>query len=94
MASGANIFLCGPPGSGKSYVLEQFVRATQASGKRVAVTATTGIAASLLNGLTIHSWSGMRTKHDLGATDMTSLLNDSSLVQRLNSTEILIIDEI
>ena len=94
MASGANIFLCGPPGSGKSYVLEQFIRAAQARAKRVAVTATTGIAASLLNGVTIHSWSGMRTKHRLGAADMTSLLNDSSLVQRLNSTEILIIDEI
>ncbi len=94
MASGANIFLCGPPGSGKSYVLEQFVRAAQASGKHVAVTATTGIAASLLNGVTIHSWSGLRTKYDLKDTDIKSLLSDPSLTQRLNNTEILIIDEI
>ena len=94
MRSGANILLCGPPGSGKSHVLEQFVKAAQERGRRIAITATTGIAANLLNGVTVHSWSGLRAKRYLEASDIEILLNDRLVMQRLSETEILIIDEI
>ena len=59
MMSGANVFLTGAPGAGKTYTLRQFINRAQRSGKKVAVTASTGIAASHLNGTTIHSWSGL-----------------------------------
>ena len=46
--------LTGPAGSGKTYVLDQFIRHAKSSGKTVAVTATTGLAATHLGGSTIH----------------------------------------
>ncbi|MGH7234248.1 MAG: PIF1 family DEAD/DEAH box helicase [Candidatus Saccharimonadales bacterium] len=94
MTSGANIFLSGPPGSGKSFVLEQFVGVSRRFGRRLALTATTGIAASLLGGVTIHSWSGLGVKQQLAPTDIDLLLANPHLVRRLTETEILIIDEI
>ena len=39
MAEGHSVFLTGPAGSGKTYVLNQFVRYAKAHGKKVAVTA-------------------------------------------------------
>lgn len=54
---GANVFLTGAPGTGKTYVLNQFVGRAERAGQRVAVTASTGIAASHIGGTTIHSWS-------------------------------------
>ena len=56
---GANVFLTGAPGAGKTYVLNEFVRAARAEGANVAVTASTGIAATHINGQTINSWSGI-----------------------------------
>lgn len=94
MLDGKNVFLTGPPGSGKSYVIEQFVSIAKARGKTVALTATTGIAASLFSGITIHSWSGL----GVGGLDEKQLLmdimNNEMIVDRLKSADILIIDEI
>jgi ATP-dependent DNA helicase PIF1 len=52
---GDNIFLTGVAGTGKTATLNHFLDKTD---KRVAVTASTGIAATHLGGQTIHSWSG------------------------------------
>src|SRR4051794_41641519 len=59
MAEGHNVLLTGPAGSGKTYVLNEFIRRAKARGKYVAVTATTGLAATHLGGNTIHAWSGI-----------------------------------
>lgn len=60
--AGANVFLTGAPGAGKTYVLNEFIRQARADGANVAVTASTGIAATHIDGQTIHSWSGRRTR--------------------------------
>ena len=57
--AGANVFLTGAPGAGKTYVLNEFIRQVRADGTSVAVTASTGIASTHINGQTIHSWSGV-----------------------------------
>ena len=57
--AGANVFLTGAPGAGKTYVLNEFIRQARADGASVAVTASTGIASTHINGQTIHSWSGV-----------------------------------
>lgn len=57
--AGANVFLTGAPGAGKTYVLNEFIRNARAEGASVAVTASTGIASTHINGQTIHSWSGI-----------------------------------
>ncbi len=56
---GKNVFLTGAPGAGKTYVLNQYVAFLQERGIDVAVTAYTGIAASHINGRTLHSWAGL-----------------------------------
>ena len=94
MSSGANVFLTGAPGAGKTYVLNQFVKRAVRAGKRVAVTASTGIAASHLNGLTIHSWSGLGILDSLMPEDLKRLGGADRLIKRYNSTDILVIDEV
>jgi ATP-dependent DNA helicase PIF1 len=94
MMSGENVFLTGAPGAGKTYVLQQFITAAQSAGKRVAVTASTGIAASHLGGMTIHSWSGLGILDRLSEHDLERLANTDRLIKRYNSTDILVIDEV
>lgn len=65
MHSGANIFLTGEPGAGKTYTLNKFIEQARAKGKRIAITASTGIAASHIDGMTIHSWSGLGIKDSI-----------------------------
>ena len=67
MAEGHNVLLTGPAGSGKTYVLNEFIRRAKARGKYVAVTATTGLAATHLGGNTIHAWSGIGIADQLHA---------------------------
>ncbi len=94
MLDGASVFLTGAPGAGKTYVLNEFVRRAQRRGKRVAVTASTGIAATHIGGSTIHSWSGLGIKDALSEWDIEQLKNNDRLLKRYNATDILVIDEI
>lgn len=91
---GASVFLTGAPGAGKTYVLHQFIQQAEAAGKRVAVTASTGIAASHLGGTTIHSWSGLGILDALSPYDLERLGTAERLVKRYNSVDTLIIDEV
>jgi ATP-dependent exoDNAse (exonuclease V) alpha subunit len=94
MMSGANVFLTGAPGAGKTYVLNQFVGRAMRAGKRVAVTASTGIAASHLGGTTIHSWSGLGILDQLTGEDLKRLGGSERLIKRYNATDVLVIDEV
>ncbi len=90
--SGYSIFLTGPAGSGKTYVLNQFIREARADGKSVAVTASTGLAATHLGGNTIHSWAGIGIADELHkrhASDMSKSRQD-----QIKNADILIIDEV
>lgn len=94
MLDGANIFLTGPPGAGKTYVLNEFIRRARARGKTVAVTASTGIAATHLNGTTIHSWSGLGIRDRLTHYDLQWLSSNDRLRKRYNAIDVLVIDEV
>lgn len=94
MLLGHNIFLTGPPGSGKTYLLKEFLKLAQQKQLKVAVTATTGIAATHLDGVTIHSWAGLGLADRLNDKSKIKLLKNFNLVERYNSTDILVIDEI
>ncbi|MFZ1248848.1 MAG: HRDC domain-containing protein [Candidatus Saccharimonadales bacterium] len=94
MMDGRSIFLTGAPGAGKTYVLNQFIRLAKKQGKNVAVTASTGIAATHIGGTTIHSWSGLGIMDSLSQYDLARLSGKSTLVKRYNATDILVIDEV
>ncbi len=94
MKSGENIFLTGAAGSGKTYVLNEFILGAKKRELEVAVTASTGIAATHMQGMTIHSWSGIGIKQALPETELKRMQNNPALVQRYKRTDVLIIDEV
>jgi ATP-dependent DNA helicase PIF1 len=92
MNSGANVFLTGPPGSGKTFVLNEFIEASD--DKHIAITASTGMAASHIGGTTIHSWSGLGIKELITKDDLRRAKNDSRLRKRFCKADVLVIDEV
>ncbi len=94
LKTGQNVFLTGSAGSGKTYTLNQYINYLRARRVPVAVTASTGIAATHMSGTTIHSWSGIGIKDELSDRDLTNLSRKQFLADRLKDTAVLIIDEI
>jgi ATP-dependent DNA helicase PIF1 len=92
MMRGSSVFLTGPPGAGKTYVLNEFVRRAAKRHRRVAVTASTGIAATHIRGTTIHLWSGLGTRTTLTATAKRRLYANDGLRRRYAETDVLVID--
>lgn len=90
--SGKSAFLTGPAGSGKTYVLNQFVREARAKGKKVAVTASTGLAATHLNGSTIHTWSGIGINDELKKYTIADM--SKSRRDQIITADVLVIDEV
>lgn len=94
LKTGANIFLTGEPGAGKTYVLNQYIEYLKDHAVSVAVTASTGIAATHIGGVTIHSWTGMGVKKKLSPQEIDALEGKKYLWKRFETTKVLIIDEI
>ncbi len=90
MLSGESVFLTGAPGAGKTYVLNEFVRRAARLGKQVAVTASTGIAATHIGGTTIHSWSGLGIRDRLHDYDKQWLRANDKLRKRYNTADVLV----
>ncbi|CCW62809.1 unnamed protein product [Phytomonas sp. EM1] len=65
--AGASLFVGGKAGTGKSFLLREIARVMRLRGIRVAVTASTGIAALNVGGNTFHSVFGVPVYQDDGA---------------------------
>ena len=94
LTMGKNVFLTGPPGSGKTYVLNEYIAWLRKRGVEPAITASTGIAATHIGGQTIHSWAGIGIKDTLTNYDLDLISQTERLVKRFRKTNVLIIDEI
>ena len=94
LKTGANVFLTGEPGSGKTHLVNQYVAYLRSCGIEPAITASTGIAATHIGGLTIHSWSGIGIRRDLTKYDLDHIGQNRNIVRRVGKTHILIIDEV
>lgn len=92
LLDGHNALLTGPAGSGKTYVLNRFIREAKQEGKVVAVTATTGLAATHLNGVTIHAWSGIGVRDSLPDKHHEGFTQTRT--DAIKNADVLIIDEI
>ena len=92
LESGQSALLTGAAGSGKTYLLNRFIARSKQAGRKVAVTATTGLAATHLSGVTIHAWSGIGIGDHLPSGHVRTL----SLQRRglIEAADVLVIDEI
>lgn len=91
---GHNVYLTGSAGSGKTFLLNQYISYLKGKGVEVGVTASTGVAATHMNGMTIHSWAGFGIKYELTDSDLLQLFRKGYLSDRLKLTKVLIIDEV
>jgi len=94
LKAGKNVYLTGAAGSGKTHVLNEYITYLKHRGVVVGVTASTGIAATHLGGVTIHSWSGAGIKDRLSDHDIEALEQKEYLWKRFNKAKVLIIDEV
>lgn len=94
LKSGRNVYLTGAAGSGKTHVLNEYINYLKDRGISVGVTASTGIAATHIGGITIHSWSGIGVKDNLSDQEIDYLVKKDYLRKRFNKARVLIIDEV
>lgn len=94
MLRGDSVFLTGAPGSGKTFVLNEFIKRAKKANKRIAITASTGIAATHIGGTTIHSWAGLGIRDSITEQDHKWLKENGRLLKRYNNLDTLIIDEV
>lgn len=95
LKSGKNAFLTGSAGTGKTYVLNQYIAYLKKHKVPVAITASTGIAATHMRGTTIHAWSGIGIKDKITRQEIKkNLMTKKYLVNAIEKTDVLIIDEI
>jgi len=94
LKAGKNVYLTGAAGSGKTYALNEYISYLKNRGVRAAVTASTGIAATHIGGVTIHSWSGAGIKDDLDDEDIERLVQKEYLYKKFEKAKVLIIDEV
>ncbi|MFA6098050.1 MAG: PIF1 family ATP-dependent DNA helicase [Patescibacteria group bacterium] len=91
---GHNVFLTGPAGSGKTFLLNKYIGYLKKNKVEMAITASTGLAATHLNGRTIHSWCGMGISQSLDDAQINHLKKKKHLNSSIRQAKVLIIDEI
>lgn len=94
LKTGANVFLTGEPGSGKTHTINEYVAYLRGRGIEPAITASTGIAATHIGGVTIHSWCGIGIKDKLDSHDLKKITTSRHVVKRIIRAKVLIIEEV
>lgn len=94
LKTGANVFLTGEPGSGKTHTINTFVEWLRNSGIEPTATAATGIAATHVGGMTLHSWSGIGISESLSRADVDRIASKEHIARRIQKAKVLIIEEI
>lgn len=99
MKSGANVFLTGGGGTGKSKVLETYIdwhksKYQEDHSQLLGITSTTGSSALLIGGTTIHSFSGIGVSRESQDMIISRILKKKYTTKRLKYIKTLIIDEI
>jgi ATP-dependent exoDNAse (exonuclease V) alpha subunit len=87
-----NIFLTGEAGSGKSYLIRQFIKSKNL--RQFPVLASTGAAAVLVGGRTFHSFMGLGIMEGGVHKTIEKALKDKKLKKRLKEIEGFVVDEI
>lgn len=94
LKTGAHVFLTGEAGSGKTHTINQYTDYLRHHEIDFAVTASTGIAATHIHGMTIHSWSGIGVQSVLDDDALKHIAENRYVSKRIKRAKVLIIDEI
>jgi ATP-dependent exoDNAse (exonuclease V) alpha subunit len=94
LKNGHNVYLTGAAGSGKTYLLNQYIQYLKAKRANVGVTASTGIAATHMQGITIHSWAGIGITNNASDKEILEIVGHKRIARRIQQTQTLIIDEV
>ena len=90
--SNKNIFLTGAAGSGKSFLLQHFLK--DKNKKDFPILASTGMAAILINGITFHSFFGLGIMEKSVEACVERALKNTRVLRRIRNAKQIIIDEI
>ena len=94
LKSGKNVFLTGSAGTGKTYILAQYISYLKSRKITPTIVAPTGIAASHLQGQTLHSYFSLGIRDSVDESFVENLLDKKYLQTRFSKLKVLIIDEI
>ncbi|XP_048237959.1 ATP-dependent DNA helicase PIF1-like isoform X2 [Haliotis rufescens] len=98
--SGHNLLITGQCGTGKTYTLRNIIKALKSAGRKVGITAVTGLASKQyqdLGGETLHHWAGLFDGRFSKEEVLTNVLNNDAYgncLKNITLSEVLIIDEI
>lgn len=95
---GQSVFFTGPAGTGKSVlmraIIQELKRKYSKDPERIAVTASTGLAACNIGGMTLHSFSGIGLGKEDTNTLVKKIRRNPKAKTRWLKTKTLIIDEV
>lgn len=95
---GQSVFFTGSAGTGKSVLLREIIKLLRSKHlkepDRVAVTASTGLAACNIGGVTLHSFAGFGLGKEDVAECVKKIKRNGKAKQRWLRTKILVIDEV
>ena len=94
LKTGNNVFITGSAGTGKTYLLNKYTFYLKSRKIIPTIVAPTGIAASHLQGQTIHSFFSLGIRSEIDDYYVESLLDKKYLQTRFSKLKVLIIDEI
>ena len=94
LKTGNNVFITGSAGTGKTYLLNQYTFYLKSRKIIPTIVAPTGIAASHLQGQTIHSYFSLGIRSEIDDYYIESLLEKRYLQTRFSKLKVLIVDEI
>jgi len=93
LKTGKNLFLTGSAGTGKTYILNEYILYLKSRKIYPTIVAPTGIAASHLGGQTIHSYFSLGIRDEIDNNFIQNLLDKKYLQTRFSKLKVLIIDE-
>jgi ATP-dependent DNA helicase PIF1 len=95
VTQGHNVFITGPAGTGKSFLIKYIQKWAMDNGRKMATTATTGAAAYLIGGRTIHSKLGLGLGKDDPVQIATYIKNRrKDILKEIKLLNIIILDEV
>lgn len=91
----SNLFITGGAGSGKTTLTRAIIEHAQSQGKKVACLASTGMAATLIGGQTLHSFFDLGIANSQEELQRNGKLECSKKIHKLiHSMHLIVIDEI